>query len=140
MGMPILLGMEYAFGALAVTASAQAGLDVTVYNGMDNATKVAPCIICTAGLGTEIYRDTGIYQIPFEITVKEMAPDTAVSGTISPVVWGIFKNPNIIANLNNQTPSVMIYDIFNVVDSKTESGDAWEQKITFTVIGVSTGN
>lgn len=138
---PILLAAEFACASMAYSASVSASLDVNIYNGTDNQTKVAPAIICNAMQATETYRDSGVWKIVTEIKVKEMAEtpenkDIVNNGDISGVIWATFQSPDAINNLNNQSSDFIAYDIILGDDIKSQEGDAWVQALSLEIIGV----
>jgi hypothetical protein len=130
----VLVATEFACASLAFSASIEAGLDdVSIYNGIDSDTKVAPAVICSATQASEMYKDTGTYKISTSIKVKEMA-----SGSVSDlgaVIFAAFGDGNFINNLNNQSADFVAIDVLDTSYNNTEEGKAWVQTLSFDLVG-----
>jgi len=109
-------------------------ITASVFTGIDNETKLAPCVIIQAESATEEFPFSGLFFVKTKIRIKEMAADTDTDSGLSKTVFDAFMDSNIATNLAAQTSSYSVASVW--VDNAENSieGDACVQDMTFNVV------
>lgn len=128
--------------SMAPEVAATGSLSSSYYSGQNNVEKDAPSIIVHCSRGTELYKDTRIYNIECNCLVNQMAVDVIIDddgnmdSTLVEYVFNIFNTPNIKSQFTNTgSYGFACIDVMNVGIESEIDGDTIKNKITAEVIG-----
>ena len=139
MSLPILRTTEECWAGLVASASLSASIGLVrgngIYTGLDNETKVAPCVIVWAERASEYdFKDSGMWNVTLHILTKEMAADSSITSSLANNIFGYLANESaIIPKLNNYS-GYYVYKYWNSDNHDLTNGDVLAQQYTFEVI------
>src|SRR6185369_1355767 len=134
----LLLTTEQALKAIAEIpdVSAYEGLfsSVQYYTGINNESKKAPCVICSATEATEEVVNLGVYNVRAQITVKERASATATTTTLADTIFRGFLTGSIEQDLKNQVSNYHVHNVYVENKTASEEGKMWVQQLNLMIM------
>jgi|ERR1044071_1665617 hypothetical protein len=110
------------------------GITGSIYTGLDDETKVAPCVVIYAEDASEDFPKSGLYHVRTKVTVKEIAADTETTSSLSKTVFDAFLGSGVENNLMQSAISYSVCGVFVDGSENTQEGDAWVQNMSFDII------
>lgn len=137
MAMTMLYAVEQALVKLYASSSMSAS--VRVYGGVDDETKVAPCIICDAMQAREDFQDGGVWHVATDIKLRAMAGDSTpiAFDALADNMYSLVLSDTL--DLGSGSADLSVYDIVVVNSQQQKSGDAWEALLQLDIVGVNNG-
>lgn len=133
--LPILNKTESVFAQFAATASLNANLDATIFQGMDNAVRADfPAVTISAPTADEVERQTAVWRVQLNMQVQEMIADTDKSSPLASAIFKAFSYDGIENDLNNSVSDWYCYEVLPKKPTNNIIGDAWQQEMSFEII------
>ena len=131
---------EKACSLLAGDISSTYG-DFSIFTGVNNMEKEAPCVICWAENATEDFPFSAIWHVRTHIIVKEMAMATSSLDSVNSLygdVYSKFLTGSIETDLTSKvTASYYVYQVLFDGSNSTTEGDAWVNEITLDIVSTT---
>lgn len=104
----------------------------TIYNGLDNSTKAAPCVIVSAHDAMQEGNLLGLYNVKISVIVKEKCEDTTInsSSLYDEVTTQLFAHSK---NDYNVSGSLSVFDIFAEDQSAEVTDDTFIQTLNMSM-------
>ena len=120
-------------------ASSSLSSSLSVYPGMNNADKEAPCIVCYADDAVQEFDKIFVWHVRTNIIVKTMAEDMTNKNadSLADTTFENICDPSTVTALGTYSDTLTVYDIQVKSMNRTFDGDAWITSLILDIVAVN---